>query len=143
MPAFLLRYLPHFLIVAAVLLGVWYLDHRGYERATKDRDAADAKLHAAIQKDILAFERRSGARENARAGETRATLETIARNTAAGQTRIIKEMTHEVRFTDPVLGIPERVRDEINRPFAPSPCARLADGGIRCSVPDAGAVGEH
>lgn len=146
-PAPIRRFLPHALIVLSVvlLLGglVLWIDHRGYQRASHDRDLADAKLRAEIKQDILDYEHRSVDRENARASDTMGKLDQIARNTAAGSARIIKEMTHEVRFTDPALGIPPSVRDEINRALAASSCTRTPDGGIRCTVQDAGTAGDH
>ena len=143
MPAFLLRYLPHTLIVLAVLGGVWWIYDSGHDAAERAADARNTKLRAEIYEDILAMEHRSIDRENERATDTKALLDRIARNTADGPAHIIKEMTHEVRFTDPALGIPASVREEINRAIAASTCTSTPAGGIRCTVQDAGAAAQH
>lgn len=138
-----IRFLPHIAIVIAVLTGVWYLQHIGYERAQRDRDAADAKMLAAVQQSIIASERRSAERENGRGVMLGKRLDAIAQSAATGRERIIKEMTHETRFIDPALGIPLSVRDEINRALAASACAARPDGSIVCAVRDGGGAGEH
>lgn len=138
MPALLLRYLPHLAIVLAVLAGVWYIDHRGYQRAMDDRDKADMAMRAYIGQQLRTYEANAIKRENDRAAETKAQLDQIGRNTAEGRDTIIKELTHEVRFTDPALGIPERVREAINRAIAASACTATDSGGIRCTVPAGG-----
>ena len=140
LPLWFTRYLPHLLIVLAVLAGVWWLQHIGYERATRDRDAADAKLHAAIIADLRTFEKNSAERENKRGAELTGRLDRLNVMASAGQERIIKEMTHEERYTDPDLGIPAVVRDEINRALAASTCASNPDGSIRCAVRDGDSV---
>lgn len=141
MPAFLLRYLPHALIVLAVLGGVWYINDMGYDRAMRDRDAADAKILAEINTSLRTYERNAIERENERAASTKSLLDRIAENTKGGRDRIIKELTHEVRYTDPDLGIPAIVRDDINRAIAASTCIGTPDGGIRCTVPPGGTAG--
>jgi hypothetical protein len=84
MPAFLLRYLPHTLIVLAVLGGVWWIYDSGHDAAERAADARNTKLRAEIYEDILAMEHRSIDRENERATDTKALLDRIARNTADG-----------------------------------------------------------
>lgn len=133
---FWLRFLPHILIVLAVLSGVWYLQHLGYQRAQQDRDAADAKLRIAIQQDIIASERRSAERENGRGKILGQSLDRIERQSAQGRDRIIKEMTHEIRFTDPQMGIPEPVRDAINEIISGTHCTALENGAISCKIRD-------
>lgn len=144
MPApWYIRFLPYLGIVLAVLAGVWYLQHIGYQRAQRDRDAADAKLRIAIQADLRSFEQNAIAREAKRGNELDARLSTIAHSAAQGRDRIIKEMTHEIRFTDPALGIPDSVRAEINRALTASACSAAADGSIRCAVRDGDGAGEQ
>lgn len=140
---FWLRFLPHALIVVTILAGVWYLQHIGYERAQRDRDTADAKLRIAIQADLRAFEQKAIERETTRGRVLDERLSSIAQSAARGRAGIIKEMTHEIRFTDPAAGIPLGVRDEINRALSASACSAAADGSIRCAVRNSTGTGEQ
>lgn len=148
MPAFFARPLVKALLpwaggliaVLAVLAGVALIDHRGYQRAVQDRDVADLKMRIAIQHDLDRFEKRAIDRE---AKRDRALNEKLAQNATAAdasKTIIQRELTHEIRFTDPGAGIPERVRAEIDRALARVACTRSADGGIKCAMPDAAAA---
>lgn len=134
MPALLLRFLPHIGIILAILVGVWWIYDNGYDAAESAADARAAKLATVVLTSLREVEARAVDRENMRSTQDRATLATIAANTAAGDTRIIKEMTHEVRYTDPALGYPPGVRDEINRALARLTCAPTDRGGIQCAV---------
>ncbi|MDQ4421487.1 hypothetical protein OOT33_13750 [Sphingobium sp. DEHP117] len=134
MPALLLRYLPHIGIVCAVLFGVWWIYDSGHDAAERAADARTARLTTRVLVAVRDVEARAIARENRRSAQDRATLATIAANTAAGDARIIKEMTHEVRYTDPALGYPPGVRAEINRALAALACASTDRGGISCAV---------
>lgn len=129
--------------VLAVLVGVAWIDHRGYQRAVQDRDVADLKMRVAIQHDLDRFEKRAIDRE---ADRDRALNEKLAQNataTDASKTIIQRELTHEIRYTDPGAGIPDRVRAEIDRSLARVACARTDGGGIKCTLPDAAAAGDQ
>lgn len=134
MPALLLRFLPHIGIVCAVLFGVWWIYDAGQDAERAENDARASRIETRLLTEVRGVESRAIARENRRSAEDRATLATIAANTAAGDARIIKEMTHEARYTDPALGYPPGVRDEINRALARLACAPTDRGGISCAV---------
>lgn len=134
MPALLLRFLPHIGIVLAILVGVWWIYDNGYDAAEAAADARASRLAIVVLTELRDVEARAADRENKRSTQDRAALAAIAANTAAGDARIIKEMTHEVRFTDPALGYPPGVRDEINRAIARLACTATDRGGIQCAV---------
>ena len=137
-PAPIRRFLPHVMIVLAVVLVlgglVLWIDHKGYQRATDDRNAADNKMMVWIGEQLRAYEGRAVDRENKRAADTNSKLDHISKVAQGSQTKIIKELSHEVRYTDPALGYPAGVRDSLNETLASSTCARTDDGGIVCTV---------
>lgn len=144
MPAILLRLLPHALAVAAILGGLWYIDLRGYQRA--QADAARERLITALMLT------RAVRQTEAQLGERLAVIASTVDVQIAGieqlnrtdiRPTIVKELSREIRFTDPAAGIPDSVREAINRGIAASTCAATADGGIRCPLPGPAAAADQ
>lgn len=114
---------PYIGAVLALLGAVWYIDHRGYERA--EQEAADRE--AERKADLAAFVVELG--KSARSLE--GTMQTAINasdaqlvNTLNGleltnrtiiQPTLVKEIQSEARFSDPNAGITDGMLRELNR----------------------------
>lgn len=130
----------------ALILAVWYIDHRGYARAE-----AKAKLEKAeAAKAQLELRNYINQRVNTTEGmladivtqvdqrlHTRLSELDIENRTIV-QPTLVREIQSNARFSDPQLGITDGMFQAINKARAASSgsCARLPDGGIRCSMPE-------
>lgn len=138
MPAILLRFLPYGLAVAAVLGAMWYLDHRGYQRAKADAEHERLVNKQAVQAIVSASEKSMLDRLGEIDTDTAARVNTIQTiNRTIIQPTLTKELTRETRFADPLAGMSDGVRAEINRARNLS-CAPRLDGGIECPLPPVG-----
>lgn len=136
--ALLRPFLPHIAAVAAIVGVVWYLDHRGYERARKDAEQERVVTALMLTRATRDVEKRLADRMDANARQTAGQIGAIeAVHRTVIQPTITKELTRETRFTDPALGIPDSVRREVNRAIAAVACTATPDGGISCPLPDA------
>lgn len=121
------------LIVAAVGGALWWIDHRGYERAMNERDRLDANARLEWQGRVIEFETML----DDEIAELERSLGTrIAAIDATGRTVvnpvIEREIIREARFSDPALGISDGMRDALNAARAESarpaaPVGRAAD----------------
>ncbi len=137
-PLGLKPFLPHILAVAAILGVVWYLDHRGYERAKASLAAQAARIEAKVRSDLRRSEQRLAGRIDALDREVAGQVAGIdALHRTVIQPTITKELTRETRYSDPAAGISDGLRAEVNRALAAVACAPAADGGIVCALPDA------
>lgn len=140
MLAILRPLLPHIAAAAAVLGLVWWLDHRGYQRARADIAADAARIESRIRSDLRRSEQRLTDRLAAIDGNVAARIadvDTLHRTVI--QPTVVKELTRETRYSDPAAGISDSLRAEINRALAAVACAPAADGGIVCALPAASA----
>ncbi len=138
MIAILRPFLPHIAALAAILGLLWWLDHRGYQRARSEMAAEAVRIESRLRADLSQSERRLTERLAAidRGVATRiAGLDRIHRTVI--QPTLVKELARETRYSDPALGISDSLRAEVNRALAAVACAPAADGGIVCALPDA------
>lgn len=142
MLALLRPLLPHAVALAAILALLWWLDHRGYQRARTEMAAEAAHVESRLRADLRQSERQLGERIAAidRHMATRsAALDSLHRTIIAPT--VTKELARETRYSDPALGISDGLRAEINRALAAVACTAAADGDIVCTLPNAGTAG--
>lgn len=136
-PLWLRPFLPHIIAVAAILGVVWWLDHQGYERAKKD--AERERLITALMMTRAA--RDSEGRMAGRIHDiSRRFVDQIASIDATHtetQRIIEREVARDPSYSDPDLGISERMFEAINRTRASLACTAHPDGGIECALPPA------
>lgn len=137
MPAWLLRALPHIGLAAALIGAVWWIDHQGYERATRDAERHDLKLRTQLQSDLRALEAALSGKLAAIDAETATTRAAIQQTRHIVQPAIVKELTRETRYSDPAAGISDGLRAAIDRARAAVACAAAPDGAIVCALPAA------
>lgn len=131
--------LPHIAAVTAILGFLWWLDHRGYERARADMAGEAARIEGRLRIDLRESERRLGDRMMAIDRDVSARIAGIDRmHRTVIQPTLVKELTRETHYSDPDRGISDSLRAEINRALAAVACAPAPDGGIVCALPHAG-----
>jgi hypothetical protein len=141
MPVFLKPFLPHIGVVLALLGAIWWLDHQGYERATRDAEARDMKLRTALQADLRGVEQALSQKLAAIDADTASARAGIAAARTIIQPTIVKELTRETRYSDPAAGLSGGLRAAVDRTRAAVACTARADGGIICALPAAEAAG--
>lgn len=130
MPTWLLRILPYVGFALALGLAVWYIDHRGYERAQAEaeRDKLEESLTRAEAEQLLAQQIRVWeekldeklAESDARLAQRIGQIETVNRTII--QPTLEREIRSETRFSDPALGITDGMLRVLNQ-------ARALSGG--------------
>ena len=141
MNVILSRIWPHLLVVAAVLGALWYVDHRGYQRARDDIEKDQLKIRAMFDGLLRDSEERM-------AGVIRFQDRDLADKIAAVKLyhrTIIQPAIEKEIANDPALARPDaRMSDglwgQLNAALAGSACSRRADGGIECALPAAATV---
>lgn len=146
MPIWALKALPY--VGAVVLVGgaVWYIDHRGYERAeeyAKTEKLRDEKarleqrselveqvgnVQAGLQDTVIQIDSRVGARLGRLDVEERTIV----------QPTIVKEIQREKRLSDPAAGITDGLRDAINtaRSASRRPCPAGSNAAACFTLPE-------
>lgn len=114
-PTWLLKLLPYAAVVLLVLAGVAWIDHRGYERATRDaemRQQADAILLgrqlAKLQGSLVESVGQVGRDVTIKLDG----IETVNRTII--QPTIMKEIASDPRYSDPDAGISAGMLDALN-----------------------------
>lgn len=139
MPAWFLRFLPHGLVVLAIVGAVWWINDAGYDRAMAERDARDAKMLDQMRAELRESEQRLAQSINDLAGDYERQRDGLARAGAAIQPIIIGETNRAPRLADPALGLTPGLLDAVNRARATGPCATTPSGRIECALPTAAA----
>lgn len=123
------RFLPH-LIVAALIIGtIWWIDHRGYERAQKDAEFERAVTAALIERRVAKIEGNLVVALAARDGALVDRLGSIERvDRTVIQPVIREELRNAPHLSDPAAGYGERLRDAINAAIRQSACPSPAGG---------------
>lgn len=112
---FLARYWMQIGILAALAFGVWYIDHRGYERA----EAYYKKEEAAAQARAVALARQLEQAMTTKLNEldTR-TAERLSAIDIEERTVVMPTITREIRndprLSDPARGVSDGVRNALN-----------------------------
>ena len=125
----LIRFLPYILAVAAVLGGIAWIDHRGYERAQ-----ADAKFERTVT--ALLIERAARRQEQRLASRLAAIDTALAQRLGSIETTrrtivqpvISRELVRDPSLSDPDRAMSDGLRDAINAAIretaGPAPAAR-------------------
>ena len=104
------------MVVLGLILGaVWFIDHRGYQRAERDAEAERAEIAALIEEAVSGIEDRVVDKINERAVEvveTERRIETIDRTTI--QPVIERELRDAPHLSDPARGYGLGLRDAVN-----------------------------
>jgi hypothetical protein len=143
MPTWLLRLLPHIGIALAIVGAVWWIDHKGYQRAMADRDASNAKLLDQMRTELRKSEQGLASSIAGIASDYEAQRGALARAGATLQPIILKEAANDPRLSDPAAGLTAGVLDAVNRARAAGPCAARATGRIECAMSAPGAGQER
>jgi len=113
--AFLTRYWPQLGILAALVLGLWYVDHRGYQRAKGHYEAAEAKAQAraeALARRLEQVMTAKLAELDTRTAERLSQIDVEERTIV--QPVITREIRNDPRLSNPAAGISNGVRDALN-----------------------------
>lgn len=131
-PVGALKLLPYAGAVLLVGGAVWYIDHRGYERAEAEATAREterqllqAQLEVKFQKMVNDSETRMAAKiieSDQRITEQLGNIDQVNRTVV--QPTLIREIQSEARFSDPNAGISDGMRSAINtaRSLSERPC---------------------
>lgn len=145
MPIGLLKILPYAGFVIALGLAVWYIDHRGYQRAQEEaeRDRLEESLTRAeaeqlLDKQIKQWEEKLDERlaeSDARLAKRIGQIDTV--NQTIIQPTLEREIRNEPRFTDPASGLTDGMFRVLNqaRALSGSPCASGADPATCSTLP--------
>lgn len=139
MPAILLRFLPHLIVIAAVLSGLAWVYHSG-GKAMEQRLALEREVQARI---TIKAVRDSEQRIAARLGDIDSGLGDVNRQIDTAQRTIIqptieREIIRETRLSDPAAGLTPGLLDAVNAARRLS-CRSGPDGSVACPVPAAAA----
>lgn len=123
MPLWLIRLLPYGAAVLALGAAVWFIDHRGYQRAEdearsreQERQLQAAEFKLIVQDYVHESENRMILAITSRDGELVKSLQSIRdTNRTIIQPTLTKEIHSEARFTDPSSGITDGMLRELNR----------------------------
>lgn len=122
-----MRFLPQILGAAAVLGGVWYIDHLGYERAQRDQQALEQRLGEKITTSINGIDTRL----NDRLSKIDTTQHTVV------QPAIIREIARDPRYSSAACSLTDGMWTAIGRARAASGSSGATDG----TLPTAPATG--
>jgi len=110
MPAIILRFLPHIAIALAIIGAIFFIDHRGYQRAQADQAKLEARIAAKITDAVDAIDKKTAVRI--------ADIDTTQRTIV--QPVLTREILANPRLSDPDAGITPAMRDAINAARAES-----------------------
>lgn len=132
LPVWAIKALPYVAAAAALGGAVWYIDHRGYERAEDQAELADAKRKVDLAAVAILLRDQTREQEvsmqdivntsDASLGDVLRSLETEQRTII--QPTLIKEIASDPRFTDPSAGITDGMLRGLNtaRGASARPC---------------------
>lgn len=126
------RFLPHLIVVALIVGAIWWIDHRGYQRAQKDAEFERAVTALLIERRAAKIEGNLVNAIAARDGVLVDRLGSIEREDRTVIQPIIREeLRNAPHLSDPAAGYGERLRDAINAAIRQSACSP-ATGGNDC-----------
>lgn len=105
--------------ILAILGAVWFLDHRGYQRAREEQRALDAREAIRLSEMRRAIEQ--GLTVDMQGIEDRlaSRLRSIAETRSATQTIIEREVSRAPNLSSPQCTMPVSVRDALNSAARP------------------------
>lgn len=139
MPAILLRFLPHIAIVLAVLGGVAWIDHKGYQRAKKDAEFERMVQAHQIQIAVNRINTKTAdtiALADLNATSTVREVQTFNRTVV--QPTLIREIQNAPQLADPDRGITDGLLKLINSALDLGPDTATASGSVSIALPESG-----
>lgn len=122
MPIWLIRFLPYGAAVLALVAAVWYIDHRGYQRAQHQAEEREKDRKLQLAATAILINKALDNTENRMQGIVNQSdrsltdkingIDTV--NKTIIQPTLIKEIANDPRFTNPDLGITDGMLDSIN-----------------------------
>jgi len=135
-PAWLLRFLPHALVIIAVLGFIAWIDHRGYQRARADITADLAKQRADFQADLRNSEGNMAAVINLNDNELAGKLDKMRiYNRTVIQPAVEREIANDPFLARSDARLSDGLWRTLNTALTGSTCSRRPDGGIECPLP--------
>jgi len=130
-------------LVGLVIGFIAWIDHNASQRTKDQIETARVMAENQMRSDLRQSEQRLATTIGAIANQVHA-LDTSLdeRSRTIIRPTLVREINRETRLSDPAAGITDGVRQELNRVLPPVACAARADGGIRCTLPDADASGD-
>lgn len=110
-----LRWGPHLIVAGLVLGAIWFIDHRGYQRAQKDAELERAKTAIAIEEAVAGLEEdlvNAINGQGVQVVEAESRIERVERTQV--QPVIQKELRDAPHLSDPAAGYGVGLRDAIN-----------------------------
>lgn len=127
----LLRFWPYLAAVLAVLSGVIYIDHVGYERAKTEQATAQAKADKIMTARFNALQSHLDDEMQKNNDVLTSTIDNISTmSRVVIQPALQKELAHAPRYSNPSLGISDELRQTINK-------ARQLSGAANATQADA------
>lgn len=126
------RFLPHLIVVALIVGAIWWIDHRGAERAEKAAEFERMVTALLIERRAAKIEQNLAAKLAARDNALVDRLGAIDHeNRTVIQPIIREELRNAPHLSDPDAGYGERLRDAINAAIRQSAHPSPAGGGDR------------
>lgn len=148
LPVWAIKLLPYGAAALALGGAVWYIDHRGYERAETEATARDsqrkldlAEFEKAVAQEVDGLETSMQVAINdsdSRVVSHLNSLEIVNRTVI--QPTLTREIQRETRLSDPAAGITDIMRQELNRARSFSqqrPCPAGSNAVACFALPDA------
>jgi hypothetical protein len=134
------RFLPHVGLALAIGFAIWWIDDNASDRTRMQLDAAATKIENRIREDLRGVEQRADEREASRGAVLTAKIDAIRTTSRTViQPTVEKELTREIRYSDPAAGISPVLLEAVNRARALSSCAPTVGNCISVPLPAAGA----
>lgn len=112
---FWLRVLPYGIGLAALAFAVWFLDHRGYQRAETERNLQEASFTVIMDQRVREIEDSMQDKINKSDAALKEQVDGLEfTNKMVIQPTLMKEIHSETRFTDPATGITDGMLVQLN-----------------------------
>lgn len=131
------KLLPHLGVALAVIGALWFIDHRGYQRAMADRDARDKAMLAKIHSDQNRSEQRIAVMIDGFVSDYQRNHVGIEAMRADLHASAAQEIARETRLSNPAAGLTPGLLAKVNAARARGACAAAASGKLECAMPAA------
>lgn len=113
-PAVLLRFLPHIAIALAIISGVWYIDHKGYQRAKHDAERRQLVDAIANERKVRRIEKALSETTGELDAALGRKLDKINTLGAATLATLQKGINNDPRYRDPACALGDGVWRTLN-----------------------------
>jgi plastocyanin domain-containing protein len=110
-----LKLLPYGIGLAALAFAVWFLDHRGYQRAETERNLQEISFTVMMDQRVREIEDSMQDKINKSDADLKERVDGLElTNRTVIQPTLTKEIHSETRFTDPATGITDGMLVQLN-----------------------------